>query len=82
MADSKPLRFTRHAKNRMRWRKIAEEDVRHSISKPEFIEKTEYGDINVWVKLSADQYLRTTYREEQDAIVIISVVKKKTMPKE
>ena len=81
MADTKPIRFTRHAKNRMRWRKIAEEDVRLSVIKPDFIEKSEYGDINAWIRVS-DQYLRTTYREEQDAIVVISVVKKKSLPKE
>jgi CRISPR/Cas system CSM-associated protein Csm5 (group 7 of RAMP superfamily) len=81
MADTKPIRFTRHAKNRMRWRKIAEEDVRLSIIKPEFIEKSELGDMNAWIRVS-DQYLRTTYREEQDTIVVISVVKKRALPKE
>lgn len=81
MADTKSIRFTRHAKNRMRWRKIGEADVRLSISKPEFIEKSEYGDINVWIKID-DRFLRTTYREDQDAITVISVVKKKSLPKE
>lgn len=78
MADSKSIRFTRHAKNRMRWRKIDEADVRLCIAKPEFIEKSEYGETNAWLKLS-EKYLRTTYKEEQGAIVVITVVKKRTM---
>ncbi len=81
MKDSKPVKFTRHAKNRMRWRKIRREDVKFSISKPMLVKKAELGEVNAWIKLS-DQFLRTTYREEADKIIVISAVLKKNLPEE
>ena len=45
------------------------------------IERSQSGDTNAWIKLN-DKYLKTTYREEKGEIIVISVVKKKTLPKE
>ena len=81
MPESKPIKFTRHAKNRMRWRKINEQDVKLAISKPDFVGYSEYGETNAWIPL-AEQFLRVTYKVEVDGIIVISVVKKKTLPKE
>jgi hypothetical protein len=69
------IHYTRHAKNRMRWRKIAEEEIASAIRNPDFTETAD-NNINVWKQIS-DKYLRVTYREETAHILVITAVKKK-----
>lgn len=76
----KRIKYTRHARNRMRLHKITESDIENSIKFPIITEKSSEGKINVWIKLS-DRFLRTTYKELEDKILIITAVKKKKIPK-
>ncbi len=72
----KPVRYTRHARNRMRWHKLAEAEVELTIQKPEFLEPSFEGRFNAWIKIS-DKFLRVTYKEEADRFLVITAVKKK-----
>ena len=73
----KPVKFTRHAKNRMRVHGISESEVLYAIEKPEFLEPSVGDRINAWIK-APDRFLRVTYRDEKDGICVITAVKKKT----
>jgi len=71
----KELRYTRHAKNRMRWHKITESEVESAIQHPDSVEPSMAGKVNVWIKTS-DKFLRVTYKET-DKILVITAVKKR-----
>ncbi|MCX5908221.1 MAG: DUF4258 domain-containing protein, partial [Deltaproteobacteria bacterium] len=71
----KSLKFTRHAKNRMRRHGINESEVEPAIQKPEFLEPSIEGKMNAWVETSP-KYLRVTFREEESYFSIITAVKK------
>ena len=73
----KPVKFTRHAKNRMRMHGISESDVLSAIEKPEFLEPSVGDRINAWIT-TPERFLRVTYRDEKDEIFVITAVKKKT----
>jgi hypothetical protein len=68
------IKYTRHAKNRMRWHRIEESEVESAVQKPEFLEPSIEGRLNAWIKTS-DKFLRVTYKEEGDKF--ITAVKKK-----
>lgn len=72
---SKPIQYTRHAKNRMRWREIAESEIALAIHNPYFVEPSAEKRLNAWKK-TFEKYLRVTYREETDKILVITAVKK------
>jgi hypothetical protein len=72
----KEIKYTRHAKNRLRWHKITEAVIESAIIKPDFVESTLEGRLNAWLKLS-DKYLRVTYKEILGKVIVISAVKKK-----
>lgn len=67
--------YTRHAKNRMRWHKITRDMVEKSIASSEFKEKKN-DRINAWLKIE-NGFIRTTYKKEDDNIVVITTVRKK-----
>jgi hypothetical protein len=72
----KAIRFTRHAKNRIRWHKISEAEVISAIDKPQHLESSIQGRINAWTE-TFGKFLRVTYKEEGDRILVITAVKKK-----
>ena len=72
----KTIQYTRHAKNRMRMRNISDVEITAAIGEPDFNESSVDGRVNVW-KRSADKFLRVTYKDVADRIVIITAVKKK-----
>lgn len=76
MADLKPIKFTRHAKNRIRLHKITEFEIETTINKPDFVEPSSGGKLNAWKKTS-EKYLRVTYKEEPANNLVITAVKKK-----
>lgn len=67
----------RHAKNRMRWHRIKEEEVETALENPEFLEPSVEGRFNAWIKVS-DKFLRVTYRKDTDNFIVVTAVKKKT----
>jgi len=71
----KANKLTRHAKNRMRMHNISESEIEAAISKPDFIEPSIDGRLNAW-KQTGRMFLRVTYKEEQNRMLIITAVKK------
>lgn len=71
----KALRFDRHARRRMQWRRISEEEVTLTLSSPDKTEQSIKGRINVY-KTIGTRYIKVTYKEFSDEILIISVVDK------
>jgi len=72
----KSIKYTRHAKNRMRQHNTAEAEVEAAMEKPDFTELSLEGRSNVWKKIG-DKFLRVTYKDEPARILVITAVKKK-----
>jgi hypothetical protein len=72
----KPIKYTRHARNRMRLHGITEAEVELAIRKPEHLEPSIEGRSNAWIETS-EKFLRVTYKEKEDRFLIISTVKKR-----
>ncbi|MEW6274069.1 MAG: DUF4258 domain-containing protein [Bacillota bacterium] len=71
----KEIKYTRHAKRRMKWRKITEEEVRLTLLNPDQTEDSIKGRINA-CKTIGFKYIKVTYKEWLNEILIISVVNK------
>ena len=67
------ITYDRHARRRMRWRRISRQEVESVIRDPERLEPTERGRMNAfrWV---GNRYLRVTFRELESSVLVISVV--------
>jgi hypothetical protein len=59
----------------MKCRKISEEEVRLALSNPDKVETSIKGRINVY-KTIGERYIKVTYKELPDEILVISVVDK------
>lgn len=71
----KPLIYDRHAKRRMKWRRISQEEVESVLNNPDKVEPTKMGRSNAFKRMGT-RYLKVTYKELPDAILIISAVDK------
>ena len=71
----KNVRFDRHARRRMKWRKISEEEVLDALNRPERVEQSVRGRMNVYKAVGA-KHLKVTYREFSEEILVISVMDK------
>ena len=71
----KNVRFDRHARRRMKWRKISEEEVLDALNRPERVEQSVRGRMNVYKAVGA-RHLKVTYREFSEEILVISVMDK------
>ncbi len=69
------VKFDRHAKRRMKWRRISEEEVYLTLENPDNIEKSIRDRKNAY-KAIAQRYIKVTFREFPDKILVISVVDK------
>lgn len=55
------IKFTRHAKRRMKWRKISKEEIISVINQPDRLEKSDNKQkINVYKKIKR-RFLKITY---------------------
>jgi hypothetical protein len=72
----KPLIYDRHAKRRMKERKISEAEVEYVFKNPDYSEKSIKERVNAF-KFINGRYLRVTHREEKDHILIMTVVVRK-----
>ncbi len=70
-----PVRFDRHAKRRMKWRRISEEEVNLVLENPDKIEESIRGRMNVY-KTIGKRYIKVTYKKLSHETLIISVVDK------
>jgi len=76
MLCMKVIKYTRHAKNRMRLHRITEAEIESAIGNPDFIEPSSDGKLNAWKRV-LEKYLRVTFKEESGKFLVISAVKKK-----
>ena len=75
MSILKPIKYDRHARRRMKWRKISSEEVEQAIIEPDRSEQTGKERINVF-KLINNRLIKVTYKEfEGEFLVITAVVK-------
>ena len=70
------LKYTRHAKNRMRMHEITEAEVAAALEKPDFSEPSVEDRVNAWKK-TGEKFLRVTYKDEPARILVVTAVKKK-----
>jgi hypothetical protein len=75
------IRFDRHARRRMKWRSISEQEIFAAMEKPDRIETSVMGRKNVY-KLMGDRNIKVTYRETSGEILVISAVDKGKRGKE
>jgi len=59
----------------MQWRKISEREVDAVLSQPDRLESTEKGRTNAFKQVGS-RYIKVTYKEFFDEILIISAVDK------
>ena len=67
------VEYTRHARRRMKWRKISESEVELAISAPDNVEPTEKGRHNAY-KTIKGKVLKVTYRKADNRAQIISAL--------
>jgi uncharacterized protein (DUF433 family)/uncharacterized protein YuzE len=59
----------------MQWRRISEEEVMQVLNSPDQVEPSTKGRMNVFKTVGA-KYLKVTYRESAEELLVISVVNK------
>jgi len=69
------VKYTRHAKRRMKWRKISEKEIKKTLEMPDRTESCGEKRINAFKSLGR-KLIKVSYVIEDDRIVIISVVDK------
>lgn len=72
----KPIRYDRHARRRMKEREVTEEEIEITINAPEYTELSIKGRKNAY-KFTSNRFLRVTYKEEYDHILVITVTVRK-----
>lgn len=72
---SKGLKYDRHARRRMKWRKISEQEVEATLREPDKLESTAAGRMNAFKQLGS-RYIKVTYKKFSDEILVISAVDK------
>jgi len=69
------VEFDRHAKRRMKWRRISQEEVFLTLENPDKIEESVRGRVNAY-KSIGERYIKVTYKKFPGKILVISVVDK------
>jgi hypothetical protein len=77
----KPLRFTRHARNRMRKEGVRSLVVETCVRGPEHVTASILGRKNLW-RRHEEGYLRVTIAEEDETLVVVTVTVRRRMPEE
>jgi hypothetical protein len=67
--------FSRHAKRQMKWRKISEKEVEETLISPEKTEDSIKGRKNAFRHVGK-KWLKVTFIQEIDQLVIITVIDK------
>lgn len=70
-----PIAYTRHAKGRMRWRRIERTDVTVALSDPDRVEWVDSDRAHVW-KTIRGRTLLVIVAVEPDQIVVITAMEK------
>jgi hypothetical protein len=77
----KLIKYDRHAKRRMKDRHVIDDEVKSAIEDADFLEQSIKGSLNAF-KFINGRYLRVTFKEEPDHILVITVTIRKKPFKE
>lgn len=77
----KLIKYDRHAKRRMKDRHVIDDEVKSAIEDADFLEQSIKGCLNAF-KFINGRYLRVTFKEEPDHILVITVTIRKKPFKE
>jgi len=69
------IRFSRHARRQMKWRKIAQGEIEMAINSPDRLEDTRKGRKNAF-KTTQGRLLKITYKPEGDDVIVITAMAK------
>jgi hypothetical protein len=69
------MKFSRHARRQMKWRKISEDDIGEVVKKPDYFEYSVQGRINAF-KMIQGRLLKITYKVEDNEIIVITAMVK------
>jgi hypothetical protein len=69
------IRFSRHAKKQMKWRRIDEEEVQETITNPQKVEDTVKDRKNAFEEVGG-RIPKITYRIEKDEAVVVTAIVK------
>ena len=72
----KVIKFDRHARRRMKWRKISEEEVISVLTQPDNKESTSNNRMNAYKKINGE-IIKVTFNETKEEIYVITAVIKK-----
>ena len=72
----KLIKYDRHAKRRMKDRHVIDDEVKSAIEDAGFLEQSIKGRLNAF-KFINGRYLRVTFKEEPDHILVITVTIRK-----
>ncbi len=75
MPIQKPIRYDRHARRRMKWRRISDSNVEETLNSPDKIESTFVGRMNAFKRIG-ERLIKVTYRESDNEVLVISAVDK------
>jgi len=77
----KLIKYDRHARRRMKDRHVIDDEVKSAIEDADFLEQSIKGRLNAF-KFINGRYLRVTFKEEPDHILVITVTIRKKLFKE
>jgi hypothetical protein len=77
----KLIKYDRRAKRRMKDRHVIDDEVKSAIEDADFLEQSIKGRLNAF-KFVNGRYLRVTFKEEPDHILVITVIIRKKPFKE
>jgi hypothetical protein len=72
----KPIQYDRHAKRRMKDRAVSQEETQLAIENPDSLEKSVKGRSSAF-KFMNGRYLRVTFKEELDHVLVVTVTVRK-----
>jgi Domain of unknown function (DUF4258) len=75
------IRFTRHARNRMRLYQLTEADVTGALRQPDRVTPTSHGEQHAWKHIPRG-WLRVTSVEENQILIVITVTVRRRGPEE
>jgi hypothetical protein len=75
------IRFTRHARNRVRLYHLTEADVSDALRQPDGVTPSSHGEQHAW-KHTSRGWLRVTHVKEGQTTIIITVTVRRRGPEE
>ncbi len=72
----KPINYCRHARKRMKDRNVSEEEISSVVNRADYIEFDAKDRKNAY-KYIGNRFIRVTFKEENDNILIITVTIRK-----